>query len=52
MEMILALPAEKLAPYLTHDGLIRGCEQELTALVEEEHCFQRLLLKALAKRQM
>ena len=39
MEMILALPAEKLAPYLTHDGLIRGCEQELTALVEEEHCF-------------
>ena len=39
MEMILVVPSEKLAPYLKEDGLTRGCEQELYALVEQEHLF-------------
>lgn len=39
MEMILTVPAEKLAPYLRKDGLTCGCETELYALVEKEHLF-------------
>lgn len=39
MEHILAVPTRLLRPYLRDKGLIRGEEEELYRLVEEEHVF-------------